>query len=106
MKRAAINGDCVILVFTVASAEETPIFHFPYYICHSPLPATARDAQWRMTNVIWKMENESVTHSLHGRVRPGFERGVIVGQNHGLFARQFEPRREDGFDVAGSLDLL
>src|SRR5215813_15639679 len=56
---------------------------------HSPLPTP-----------------RSVTHRLHGGVRPGFEWGIIVCQDYGPVARQFEPRCEDGFDVAGSPDLF
>src|SRR5882672_6402625 len=104
MKRAAIEGDSVILVFTMANGQESE--HIPYSIFH-------------MKYFIWNMEYEIcfsfgivawalnlVTHGFHGRVRPGFERRVVVGQNHGQVARQFETRREDGFDVAASRDLF
>jgi len=38
MKRAAIEGDCVILVFTMASAEGISICHCSSFIFHLSLP--------------------------------------------------------------------
>ena len=50
--------------------------------------------------------SKSIAHGLYGGVRPGFEWGVIIRQNHGAVTWQVELRFKYRFDIAGPPDLF